>query len=204
MAIALPEGSRGRALALGVTAVALAVVWLAVVLPLLDAYSDRADQLQRHGALAARMTDVAASLPQLQRESKALSADPTPTNATLEGATDSLAGAALQGLVEGMTTSAGGRLSSTEALPAEQVGAYRRVALRVTLDGSWPVLIHTLQAIERAVPRMFVDDLQIHAQPANAKLTEPPLDVSFTVLAFRAAVPEAKPVAAAPSAGGQP
>lgn len=204
MALALPEGSRGRSLALGITAIVLAAAWLAVVQPLLDAYADRADQLERHGALAARMADVAASLPQLQREAKALSADPTPANATLVGASDALAGAALQGIVEGMTTSAGGRLSSTEALPAEQVGAYRRVALRVTLDGTWPVLIHTLQSIERAVPRMFIDDLQIHAQPANAKVNEPPLDISFTVLAFRAAAPEPKPGAAVAPAGGPP
>jgi general secretion pathway protein M len=197
MALALPDGPRGRALALGATAIVLAAFWLAVVQPLLDAYADRADELQRHGALAARMADLAASLPQLQREAEALSADRTPTNATLGGATDALAGAALQGLVEGMSTSAGGRLTSTEALPAEQVGAYRRVALRVTLDGTWPVLIHTLQAVERAVPRMFIDDLQIHAQPASAKLAEPPLDISFTVLAFRAASADVKPRAAA-------
>jgi general secretion pathway protein M len=197
MAIALPEGPRGRALALAMTAVAVAVVWLAAVQPLIDAYSDRADQLQRRRALLARMADLAAMLPQLQRDAKVLSADRTPTNATLEGATDALAGAALQGLVEGMATSAGGHLSSTEALPAEQVGAYRRVALRVTLDGSWNVLVHTLQAVERAVPRMFIDDLQIHAQPVAEKVEEPPLDISFTVLAFRAAVPEPRPAAAA-------
>jgi general secretion pathway protein M len=184
-------------MALGVTAIVAAAAWLAVAQPLLDAYADRAGEVRRRGALAARMADLAASLPQLQRESEAMSVDTTPASATLEGATDALAGAALQGLVEGMANSAGGHLTSTEALPAEQVGAYRRVALRVTLDGNWGVLVRTLQAVERAVPRMFIDDLQIHAQPAAEKLHEPPLDISFTVLAFRPAVPEVK---AAPGA----
>lgn len=198
MALVLPEGPRGRALALGAGAIVLAAAWLALAQPLLDTYAERADNLQRRGALSVRMADVAASLPELQRESEARSVDMTPANATLEGATDALAGATLQGLVEGMATAGGGHLTSTEALPAEQVGAYRRVALRVTLDASWPVLVRMLQAVERAVPRMFVDDLQVHAQPAADKQREPPLDISFTVLAFRAASADAKP----PAGGG--
>jgi hypothetical protein len=40
---------------------------------------------------------------------------------------------------------------------------------------------------------MFVDDLQIHAQPAAEKQPEPPLDISFTVLAFRAATSDSAP-----------
>lgn len=103
----------------------------------------------------------------------------------------------MQGLVETMLNRAGGHLTSTEALPAEQVGAYRRVALRVTVDATWPVLVKLLQAIERARPRMFIDDLQIHAQPVAAKLREPPIDISFTVLAFRAAKSDNAPAAAA-------
>lgn len=199
MAMALPEGPRGRALALGVGAIVLAALWLAAGAPMLDAYADRADELQRRSALAARMADLAGSLPELQREAAAQSTDATPKSATLQGASDALAGAALQSLVETMSNSAGGHLTSTEALPAEQVGAYRRVALRVAVDATWPVLIRLMQAIERATPRMFIDDIQIHAQPAAEKVHEPPLDISFTVLAFRAATTGAEvPAAAAP------
>jgi general secretion pathway protein M len=200
MALALPEGPRGRALALAILAVVLAAFWVAAVQPLLEAYADRGDELERRAALATRMADVAASLPELQREAMAAQAnDATPANATLEGASDALAGASLQSLVEAMSTSAGGHLSSTEALQAEQVGAYRRIALRVTVDASWPVLVKLMQAIERATPRMFIDDLQIHAQPSAEKLREPPLDVSFTVLAFRAATSDTAPAPPAPA-----
>jgi general secretion pathway protein M len=204
MALALPEGPRGRALALGLTAIVLAALWLAAVQPLLEAYADRAEAIARRAALATRMADVAASLPELQRAAAAQSSDTTPAGATLAGASDALAGAALQSLVEAMSTSAGGHLSSTEALPAEQVGAYRRVALRVAVDATWPVLVRLLQAIERATPRMFIDDLQIHAQPAPEKLREPPLDISFTVLAFRTGTTENAPPPAAPAEAGPP
>ena len=203
MALALPEGARGRALALGIAAIVLASVWLAAGQPLLAAYADRADALERRAALATRMADVAASLPELQREAAARSHDATPAAATLAGASDALAGAALQSRIEGMSSSAGGHLSSTEALPAEQVGTYRRVALRVAVDAPWPVLVRLLQDIERATPRMFIDDLQIRAQPAAEKLREPPLDISFTVLAFRAATSSNAPTPPA-QAGGAP
>jgi general secretion pathway protein M len=200
MALALPEGPRGRALALGATAIVVAAAWLAGVQPLLDTYAERTDELQRRGALAARMADVAASLPELQREAEAQTSDVQPASATLEGTSDSLAAASLQGLVEGMANGAGAHLTSTEALPAEQVSAYRRISLRLTVDASWPVLIRLLQQIERATPRMFVDELQVHAQPAAEKLREPPMDVSFIVLAFRAAASDTKAPAAAGAA----
>lgn len=186
MAAALPEGPRGRALALGLLAVLLAAVWAAVAQPLLAAYQDGAEALARRQALADRMQAVAASLPELARAAEARKTAAAPAVATLQGASDALAGAALQSQVEAMAGSAGAHLSSTEALPAEPVGAYRRVALRVTVDANWPQFIHLAQAIEQATPRMFIDDLQIHAQPAAEKLQEPPIDISFTVLAFRA------------------
>jgi general secretion pathway protein M len=200
MALALPEGARGRVLALGIAGIVLASVWLAAGQPLLAAYADRADTLGRRAALATRMADIAASLPELQREAAARSHDAPPAAATLAGASDALAGAALQSLIEGMSNSAGGHLSSTEALPAEQVGAYRRVALRVAVDATWPVLVRLLQDIERATPRMFIDDLQIRAQPAAEKLREPALDISFTVLAFRVATTGNAPAPPAPAA----
>jgi general secretion pathway protein M len=205
MALALPEGPRGRAMALGLTAIVLAAAWLAVGQPLVQAYAERAEAVESRAALAVRMADLAASLPELQREAAAQSSDATPAAATLQGASDALAGAALQSRVEAMSNGAGGHLTSTEALPAEQVQAYRRVALRVTVDATWPVMVKLMQAIERATPRMFVDDLQVHAQPAAEKVREPPLDISFTVLAFRAATSDAAPAAApAPAAPAAP
>ncbi len=204
MALSLPEGPRGRALALGVAAILLAAVYLAVVQPLLETYADGADELQRRTALATRMSDVAASLPELQRAAEVQTTAVQPATATLEGASDSLAAATLQGLVEGMANTAGAHLTSTEALPAEQVGAYRRISLRLTVDASWPVLIRLLQQVERATPRMFIDELQIHAQPAAEKLHEPPLDISLLVLAFRAAAGNEGKAPSGPAADAPP
>ncbi len=185
--MALPDGPRGRLLAVALSLAALGVVWLGVVQPLMDAYDSRAEALAQRRALAGRMADVAGTLPALKREAAAAASVGPPPTATLEGATDAIAAAALQGLLESMTGAAGAHLTSAEALPAEQLGAYRRVSLRVSVDATWPTLIALLQAIERATPRMFVDELQLHAQPTSEKTRELPLDITFTLLGFRAA-----------------
>jgi general secretion pathway protein M len=68
-------------------------------------------------------------------------------------------------------------------LPAQSVGNYRRIGLHIALQAQWPVLVRLLQSVERANPRMLVDDLRLHGPPMqNAAL---PMDASFTVLAFR-------------------
>jgi general secretion pathway protein M len=199
MALILPEGPRGRALALGLTALVLAVLWLGVGQPLVQAYANGADELKRRSMLAARMAEVADSLPELQRElAMRRSADRMPANATLDEKSDALAGAKLQGLVESMSTSAGGHLTSADALPAQQVGAYRRIALRLTVDAGWSELMRLLQAIERATPSMFIDDLQIRAGPTARKTDHPSLYISLTVQAFRAASSETAATSVAP------
>lgn len=185
--IGLPDGPRGRLLALGVTGLLLLVVWLGAVQPVLDSYDAGEAALRQRRELAGRMADLAASLPALRHQAASLATAGPPPDATLSGTTDAIAAASLQGLLESMAGSAGAHVTSAEALPAEQLGAYRRVALRVTVDATWKTLIPLLQAIERATPRMFVDELQLHAQPTSERVRELPLDISFTVLAFRAA-----------------
>jgi hypothetical protein len=188
----LPDGPRGRLLALGITALGAGLIWIAAVQPLLGLYAARADALQQRVVLAERMADLVGTLPALRRQVAALAKAGPPPNATIGGATDAIATAALQGLLESMAGSAGAHITSAEALPADQQGEYRRVALRVSVDATWTNLVALLQAIERATPRMFVDDLQLHAQPTAERTRELPLDISFTVLAFRApAAPQA-------------
>ena len=84
-----------------------------------------------------------------------------------------------------MANTAGVKVTSAEALPAEQAGAYRRIGLRVNLDAGWSALVALLRAVQQATPRMFVDDVQLHAQPTGEKVRELPLDIALTVLAFR-------------------
>ena len=55
----------------------------------------------------------------------------------LEGASDAIASANLQSRIEELAASAGATISSTESLPAEVRGGYRRIGLRYVLIGSY-------------------------------------------------------------------
>jgi general secretion pathway protein M len=184
MAASLPDGRRGRVLAMALGLVVVASLWAAVVEPLMSWHADGAQRLEQRQVLEQRMEALAATLPSLQARAAARTAKGPVPGAVLQGETDAVAGAALQQLVQQMATAAGTSLSSVEVLPAEMVGGYRRIGLHVALAAPWPVLVHLLQSIEAATPPMLVDDLQLHAPPLdNAAL---PMDASFTVLAFRA------------------
>jgi general secretion pathway protein M len=177
-------GGRGRALALCLTVLVLAAAWVGAVQPLLAWHADRADMLLRRRAVAERMRDLGATLPSLRRQAEQ-GAGPAPVRATLEGATDAVAGAALQERMQAMAADAGASLTSIETLPAEQAGAWRRIGLRVALAAPWPVLVRLLEAIDAATPRMLVDDLHVHSTLVVRDPVALPLQTSFTVYAFR-------------------
>ena len=185
MLAALPTGVRGQVLALALTVLAAGAAWLAVAAPLLAWHTDRAERLVQRQTLADRMASVAATLPQLRRQAEGLPASAAP-QPLLQGASDAVAGAALQGQLDRMASEAGIALSSAELLPAEAAGSYRRIAIRLTANGPWPALVALLQAVAQASPRMLVDDLQLQAAPSVTSTAAPPVSVTLTVLAFRA------------------
>ncbi|MDO9712294.1 type II secretion system protein GspM [Paracraurococcus lichenis] len=187
-ALDLPAGPRGRLLAIGLTLAVLGGGWAGLVAPLLDWYAMRAEEVQARRAVARRMAEIAESLPALRDQARQ-AAEPTraATGAVLEGASDPIAAAELQGRLQQMAARAGAPLSSAEALPGEAAGAWRRIGLRIAVNAPWPAVVRLLQAVATATPRMLVDDLQLRA-PALLLRTGPrPMDASFTVYAFRAA-----------------
>ena len=183
----LPTGVRGQALAIGLLFVLLGLVWFGGVAPLHDWYTHRADLLDQRRALASRMENVAAALPQLRRDAEGAAASPG-SQALLEGSSDAVAGAALQGQVESLATRAGTAVSSLELLPAEPSGAYRRMGLRVSVSGPWSAMIPMLAALAEASPRMLVDDLQLQPAPSLTAGAAQPIAATFTVFAFRQAL----------------
>lgn len=180
----LPDGRRGRILALALTASVLAALWVGAAQPLIRWHAARAEALQQRRALLQRMSNLVATLPDLQRDA---TGEHAPAAAILEGPSDAIAGAGLQSTVQRMARLVGAQLSSLETLPAEQRGAYRRIGLRVSTAAPWPVLVKLLGAIEQASPRMVVDNVQLRAPPLEMRSTNTPVNAAFTILAFRAA-----------------
>jgi general secretion pathway protein M len=183
----LPTGRTGRLLALGLTSLALTVLWLGIVMPLIAWHSDRTEALAHQEVLTQRMEALAAALPSLQEQAKAVEAGGAGEAALLDGDNDSMASASLQERLQGMFMQAGVQLNSVETLPGDDAGAYRRIGLRISFNASWPVLMTVLKEMHVATPSLLVDELQL--TPALHRISTAPgsFDVACAIFAFRAA-----------------
>ncbi len=180
----LPEGLRGKILAVALLMTVVAALWAGVAVPLTDWYAARADRLEQQTRLAQRMEQFVADLPELRR--RAGTAETAAPVAVLEGASDSVAGAALQQRLQQIGAAVGAQLASTEVLPGEPVGAYRRIGVRLSVSGTWPVLVNLLDAITASSPPLLVNDLQVESSRAIMGFAEPALSTSMVVFGFRA------------------
>ncbi len=190
----LPTGRRGQALALGITAVVVLIVWFGAIAPVLQWYAGRGDTLQRQRQFASRMISVASTAPALQRQVAQAEAAPPPRS-VFEGATDAIAGAALQQAIQDVALHAGATVLSAEILPVQPVSGYQRIGVRLTVSAPWPHLVALLEATVQATPRMLVDDLAIRQTDITGGKEQRPMEAAFTVTALHAA---AMPTATAP------
>jgi general secretion pathway protein M len=185
----LPTGRTGQLLALGLTSLALATLWLGVVMPLIEWHADRAAELGHQEMLTQRMEILAAALPTLKEQAKAVAAGGAGEAALLEGDNDSMASASLQERLQAMFMQTGVQLNSVETLPGDDAGAYRRIGLRISFNASWPILMTLLKEMHVATPALLVDELQL--TPALHRISSAPgtFDVACAIFAFRAASP---------------
>jgi general secretion pathway protein M len=145
-----PLASKGLALSLLVLALlAAAELTVAPLWRLHQAREARVDALReqalRFERLAAEAAARGALLRRLeqQRSLEALAfSEPNPA----------LAAAALQGRLKSIVAQAGGKLLSTQAMPAVETGAYHRIAVRARLQASGDALPEIVYGIESAYP----------------------------------------------------
>jgi general secretion pathway protein M len=182
----LPEGRQGQILAVGIGVVMLTVLWLGAVSPLLDDFGARADALAASQLELAHMQGLQASLPALRARLAASAALPASDAVLLAGNSDAIAGANLQAQLSTLATQAGTSLDSAESISAVQVGGLRRIGVTVSVTATWPVLTAFLTAIDTAQPRMIVDNLTVSSDSQPDPRSEPTLQASFDVAAFRA------------------
>jgi general secretion pathway protein M len=195
MAIALPGGARGQALAVAITLLVAAAVWVGAVAPLWGWYDDRAELLRRQHAIAHRMASLVDTLPALQREAAtvkdAAASTGGPGNDTsavlLTGASDPVAAASLQQRIEELAAQAGVRVGSEEILPAQPEGDLRAIAVRLTMTAPYRSLVGLLLALARSETPMIVDELLLRGPPGKPGEDDPPIDASLTVTSYRSA-----------------
>lgn len=185
MKSSLPTGRSGQVIAILLVLLSVSAVWRLLAVPLIDLYDARRDDLDHRALQAVHLKALADALPRLK---SSLETDAPAPVMTLEGTTDSIAAASLQGSIQDMVRGVGGSLASVEIVPPEMAEDLRRIGLKVTLTGSSQTIPRLLAAIEQAQPPMLIDELQIHGDgnsEPGLKTSPDKLDTSFTVYAFR-------------------
>jgi general secretion pathway protein M len=154
----------GRVLALAILAALCLVVWVGVAQPLLDrfgGYRETVVQAQEH---LPRLRALAARIPLLKAELQRLERDPNARTRQLTGANDALAAADLQNRLGRIASANGVVLRSTQILPPQEEEGFRRIGVRVAMEGDTGALLKILYGLETAPTLLFVDNLEIRAR----------------------------------------
>ncbi len=182
----MPAGTLSRLLAMILLLVAVGGVYLLVVVPLIDCYEARQTLLEQRRMLALRLAAVAAELPVLRARVGELRAAASANGAGFEGENGAIATANLQSRVKEVAGSVGATIGSSEDLPAEPRGTYRRIGIRVGLDDKYETVVELLAALEMATPPLVIGSLHIRGVRKRVFDSEPSrLDTDIEIYAFR-------------------
>ncbi|MBO1359905.1 general secretion pathway protein GspM [Acetobacter sacchari] len=185
----LPVGRAGKLTAIGLAAITLTLLWLlaSVVTGLYDNLKDHAEGKRD---ILFRTRALVASIPRLHEEAIRAAEEGSRGGVLLGEDSDATAQARLQELVEAAGQAAQIQLSSQEPLPLVRQGLFERLAVRVSLTGSWPALVRFLDTVSSTdSPALLVEDLQIQSAGSSRLADEAShgrmIDASVTVVALR-------------------
>jgi len=183
----LPTGIPGRVLALAILGAAIGLAYLGIISPLWSMYRQGDATLSDRRLLMPRVELLAQEVPTLRARRAELKAAGTARGVTLDGASDALASANLQSSLGQLAAANGVTIASTEAIAAEDRGAYRRIGLRLVVNGRYASIVKLLGAIEEAKPPLVLGNLQVHGLLRGVEVrTDYPLDTRFEVCGLRA------------------
>jgi len=189
-----PARQRVLAIALLVTAVALAASALLVPLLLLHKHYDDTiaglnDRLERYGRVAAQAPEYRKALDAMREKDG--------RRFFLRNTAPNLAGAELQELVRAAIESNGGRITTSQNQGPKEEGRFRQITVTVQFFASTPALQKILYALESRPPYLLVENMTL--RPLNAFRgfrpapgQEPEINVQLDVASFAFAEPEGK------------
>ncbi|MFQ5534656.1 MAG: type II secretion system protein GspM [Sphingomonadales bacterium] len=162
-----PRESRMAALAVLVALIVLAYV--AVIGPIISAYTDYENSLSDMRHRLTQYTRIAAQRPQLAEQLDDLAKHPPSSRDFLTGNGDAIVAANLQRLVTQIIRRSRGRLISTQVLKPSSEEGLRKIALSVQFEGDIRSLQQILFAIESGKPVMFIEMMDIRLNPAGSQ-----------------------------------
>ncbi|MBB2202576.1 general secretion pathway protein GspM [Gluconacetobacter tumulisoli] len=157
------------------------LAWLLVLAPLSDWYGQRAETLDIQRDTVARMQALSDALPGLRRSASVSAPGPA---LLIGGATEAIASANLEEMLQQTASSMGASVSSAENVPAAMIGHYQRIGLHIVVNAAFPTLVRLIATLERSSPAVVIDGLHIHkSEDEDTPATMMECDMS--VYAFR-------------------
>ena len=159
--------SRDRWIALGLLLSVLLVVFLVLIMPVIsmglefnESKDDLVFRIQRFNRVIASKAAVIENAKKIRQQHEQQGYFNTNT-------TEALASADLQKIIKSSISSAGGQLTSTQALPSKKNDDYTRISVKVRMTGSIEVLRSVLYEIEQSTPLIIIEQLDI--RPVRGK-----------------------------------
>ena len=153
-----------RLTALGILIALIAVAWLAVARPVIDRYAGYRETVTQAEENLPRLNRLAVMAPMLESRIASLRRNPSARRRELSGATDALAAADLQNRVSSVAGRHKVVLRSTQILqPAEEEG-FRRIGIRIAMEGNTATLHKIFYALESSPTLMFLDNVEIRSR----------------------------------------
>jgi general secretion pathway protein M len=168
----------GRAAALGLVALALALAALAAVAP-----------FARMAAIGEEMAAITGQIAEQERLLRTAARRPAHAarDMLVAGETSGLAGAELQRIVTELARRTGMSLRSTHVAPAKREADLAAIGVEVSLQGQMEGLRAFIHAIETGTPVLFIETLAIRSAPAYQPVPQPiSLDVTLRVRGYGA------------------
>jgi len=160
--------TQSRLLALGILLLMLILLFSLVIGPLVgrfvsdgESIADLKQQLDRYQSLAAELESSQRQLQRLQSENPA-------SDLYLPEQKAALASARLQQHFNQLLDQSGGQVLSTQDLPLSRDELLPGVAIQVQIRAEIEQLVKLLYGLETSKPLLFVDDLEIIANPRLA------------------------------------
>lgn len=183
----------GKAAALAILLVVLGLVKSLAVDPLIDAFVTNGEQVRKLTALSARYRALIDQLPALRAERDGLSRQVTADSGFLRNANETLAAAELQARLKGLVDQVHGELKSTQILPMQQIGGFRRVGVRGEMAMTLPAIQKVLYETEAGSPTLVLDGLSIRSKAADRQEERNPdvvlLEMSVDIYGFLRGAP---------------
>jgi general secretion pathway protein M len=149
----------------------LSIAWSLMIAPVMTGIAEDYETIAESRQLLARYERVAAGLPKLeQRVMEIRTSDGL--KGLLVGTNPTLASAKLQTDVQQLTAAAGINLRTSQTLPPQDEGGFRRVGFRLELQTDAAGLLRLLYTIETATPSLFIDNLSIRVPESGPHAPE--------------------------------